>query len=91
MAPAGCSGGKAAIATVRYRITIHQTMHHEGNEVLPGLKDYNGRLDVLDGEHDLVSGDEMILLMKGGRKARFFADSGSAPPGRAHIHVNEIS
>lgn len=79
------------IATVQYFITIHQEMLHVDPDILPGLQIIAGRLVVSDGERDLVNGDEMVLTLQDGRRARFIANEGSSPPGSARIHVNEIA
>jgi len=83
--------GDVPIATVKYGITIHQEMHHEGNETIPGLRDINGQLFVLTGEHDLIHDEELVLVLQDGRRARFYAHSGHVPEGDAQILINDLS
>jgi hypothetical protein len=69
--------GDRVIATVKYSLEVSQNIIGKGKgRYIPGLKDVNGQIVVVDGEANLVDGKVFTLCLADGRTWPFFAARG---------------
>lgn len=65
--------GEKSLGQWDYSISVHQDMIDTGRGSIPGQIDRRGTLHQLEGETNLITGDELVLVLQDGRRARFIA------------------
>lgn len=75
------------VARVGYDIKVEQTTIVSETQQTPGLKTYSGRIEVIEGEKDLISEDwgDLTLHLSDGRTLLFFVKHGDPYSGAYQV------